>query len=415
MVKGQVVELKLDAAAHGGQALGRHEGKVIFVDGVLPGEVARVRIVDDRKRWARAALLEVIQPSPDRVDPPCPYYGSCGGCHWQHAAYASQLTYKRQIVVEQLRRLGHLEDLPVRPVMGMEEPWFYRNHAQFRPDRSGQLGFQASRSHDVVPIDQCLLLHPLLDELYVALDLDWPELRQLSLRAGIHTGEQMCIFEIGDDAFPELEVDLPVSCVLRLSDGRDVALIGRDAYHEELRGRLFRISAASFFQVNTEQAEVLLDVVAELLDPQPKDTLLDVFCGVGTLGLSVCDQVGRVIGLEEHPAAVADAVANAQGNERVTLLHGEARATIAQVQAEITKVILDPPRQGCHPQLISALLSARPQRIVYVSCDPTTLARDAALLVEGGYAPLAVQPIDMFPQTYHIETVSLWRPAEAHR
>ena len=159
----------------------------------------------------------------------------------------------------------------VRPVIGMEEPWFYRNHAQFTVTQSGELGFQAARSHDTVPIDRCLLLHSLLDEMYVALDLDWPELERLSLRAGIHTGEQLCIFEAADDEAPELEVDLPLSCVLQRRDGSEVVLVGSSSYHEVLKGKTYRVSASSFFQVNTTQAEVLLDVVAAYLEPQAEE------------------------------------------------------------------------------------------------------------------------------------------------
>ncbi len=409
------IELELTTVANLGQALGRHEGKVVFAPGGLPGERVRVRLLEDRKRWARGELVEVLDASPDRVEPPCPYYGLCGGCHWQHADYPAQLLYKQQVVVEQLRRLGRLRDAPVRPALGMSEPWFYRNHVQFTATESGALGFQAAGSHDVVPIDRCLLLHPLLDEMHAVLDLDWPELRRLILRAGTHTGEQMCVFEAEDDDAPELEVDLPLSCLLRLSDGTDVVLIGSGAYHEVLHDMTYRVSASSFFQVNTEQAEVLLDVVHAYLDPRPADTLLDLYCGVGVIGLSVADQVGQVIGIEDHPVAIADAHANAReiaSAARVRFLQGQAEATLPDLTEAVSKVVLDPPRAGCAPEVLRALFRLQPERIVYVSCDPATMARDAPSLVEGGYRLLEVQPIDMFPQTYHVETVSLWRRQE---
>jgi 23S rRNA (uracil1939-C5)-methyltransferase len=439
MAKETLINLDLTAPANLGQAMGRHEGKVIFVPGGLPGERVRVQIVEDHKRWARGELLEVLRASPDRVDPPCPYYGRCGGCHWQHARYEAQLAYKHQVVVDQLQRLGRLEAPTVRPpigsgralgapaVEGVAGPWFYRNHAQFVAAGSGELGFLAARSHDVVPIERCLLLHPLLDEMHAALDpsgrasgrsLDWPELRRLILRAGIHTGERMCIFEAEAGAAPdggapvgeapELEVDLPISCLLRTRDGGDAVLIGSSVYHEVLKGRTYRVSSSSFFQVNTEQAETLLDAVYAYLDPQPADTLLDLYCGVGVLGLSVADRVGQVIGIEEDGVAIADARANAGSASPVRFMEGKAEVLLAECQETVTKVVLDPPRSGCESAVLDALLRLRPQRIVYVSCDPTTLARDAARLAQGGYVLAEAQPVDMFPQTYHVETVALW-------
>jgi 23S rRNA (uracil1939-C5)-methyltransferase len=410
MGTGKVVQLKLETMAHGGEALGRYEGKVVFVPQVVPGEVVRARIVEDRKRWARATLVDVVKLSPQRADPPCPFYGACGGCQWQHIAYEAQLAYKRQVVAEQLQRVGHLERPVVRQTVGMPEPWFYRNHTQFATSESGELGFRAAHSHEVVPVDECILLHPLLDELHAALDVEWPELERVSLRAGIRTGERMIILEIEGDQAPELEAGLPVSCVLRTQDGIDYTLIGSGFYHEVLRGRAYRVSASSFFQVNTEATDVLLESVESYLDPQPDDVLLDAYCGVGTIGLSLLDAVGRVIGIEEHAAAVADARANAEDADHVTVLEGQAETLLPGLGERISKVVLDPPRQGCRPGVLHALAHLRPERIVYVSCDPVTLARDAVSLGESGYGLVEAVPIDVFPQTYHVETVSLWQP-----
>jgi 23S rRNA (uracil1939-C5)-methyltransferase len=412
--QGDVIELELDAISHLGQALGRHEGKVVFVPYVLSGERARVRITEDRRRWARGELLNLLETSPHRVKPPCPYYGTCGGCQYQHVDALTQLAYKREIVVDQLRRAGLSEPLPIRDVRGMDDPWAYRNHVQFTLSEEGELGFQGARSHDVVPIARCLLLHPLLDEMHQMLDVQWPELSRLSLRAGTRTGEQMVIFEPTGGDMPELEVDVPLSCVLRLPDGRHVPLIGSEMLHERLRDRVFRILAGSFFQVNTVQAERLLDAVEAYLDPLRDDVLLDVYCGVGTFGLSLLDgvhHVGRVIGVEESPSAVEDAWANATepgaaASEAVTLIEGRAEQVVPTLDEPVTKVVIDPPREGCTPALLDALVDLAPQRIAYVSCNPSTLGRDLAHLVASGYELREVQPVDMFPQTYHIESVS---------
>ncbi len=413
VAKTETIELTLDAMSHEGHALGRHEDKVVFVPLGISGEVVRVRVVEERKRWSRAELIRVLERSPERVEPPCPYFGTCGGCHWQHIDGEAQLRYKRQIAVDQLVRLAHIERPPVMPALGMEDPWRYRNHVQFVVDASGQLGLRAARSHDVVPIDRCILLHPLLDELHAAMDIAWPELRRLLLRAGIHTGEQMVILETAGDEMPGLDVDMPLSCILRRRDGTDIALIGQETYHETVRERVFRISAGSFFQVNTLQTEVVLDVVERYLEPEAVDVLLDLYCGVGTFGLSLRDEVAGVIGIEEHPQAIDDAWANAERADHVTLIEGRAEDLLPLLDERVTKAIIDPPRRGCRPQVIDALVRLAPRRIAYVSCNPSTLARDAGPLVQGGYRLVEVQPVDMFPQTYHVETVSLWEHQEA--
>jgi 23S rRNA (uracil1939-C5)-methyltransferase len=195
--------------------------------------------------------------------------------------------------------------------------------------------------------------------------------------------------------------------VLRLRDGSDLVLVGEGYYREALRDRLFRVSAGSFFQVNTTQTEEMLDIVERAVEPEAEDILLDVYCGVGTIGLSMQDKVGHVIGLEEHPAAVYDAEANADHLDAVTLIEGRAETILPRLDERVTKAVVDPPRQGCQPQVIDALLGLAPRRLVYVSCNPSTLARDAALFVKGGYELVEVQPVDMFPQTHHVESVSL--------
>ena len=216
---GERLIVQLEDMAHGGDAVGRHEGKVIFIPYGIAGESVRVEITRDRERFAHARLLEVLVASPQRVQPPCPYFGTCGGCQWQHIQYGSQLEYKQGIVRTQLQRIAGLSDIVVRPTLGMADPWHYRNHMQFNSSRDGRLGLMAAGSHQVVPIDHCLLMHPLLEEMFDSLDIELFGLQRLSLRAGVNTGEQMIIFETEDDQPPEVEVDLPLSCALLLSDG----------------------------------------------------------------------------------------------------------------------------------------------------------------------------------------------------
>jgi 23S rRNA (uracil1939-C5)-methyltransferase len=405
------IELHLTDMAHGGDALGRHEGKVIFVPYAIPGEEALVEIVEDKGSYARGRLVEILTSSPYRTDPPCPHFGpgKCGGCQWQHIAYQAQLELKAAVVGDQLARLGRLPDVPVKPTIPSASPWHYRNHVQFSVGDDGRLGFVATDGRRVEAIEVCHLLHPLLEELFAALNLELPELTRLSLRAGVNTGDLMMIFETESDLPPALESDLPVSCVLLLSDGIPVNLVGNNHITEVVAGRRFRISATSFFQVNTTAAEELVRLVSGYLAPAGDEVLLDAYCGVGTFGLSLADQVGQVIGVEENAGAVADACLNAGELPNVELIEGSVEAFLPHLDRPIDLAVLDPPRQGGKPEVLAALIELAPRRIVYVSCDPAILARDARKLTDGGYQLLEVQPVDMFPQTYHIESVALFR------
>jgi 23S rRNA (uracil1939-C5)-methyltransferase len=403
------ITLTLHDISHGGEAVGRHNGKAIFVPLAIPGETVRVELTEERDRYAHARLLEVLSPSESRVTPPCPYYGACGGCHWQHIAYPAQLAFKRQIVATQLERLGKQASPPVRPVIGMDMPWAYRNHAQAVTDAQGRLGYNALKSHDVVPVETCRVLHPLLDEMWAAFDLETGAPPRIVLRAGIATGERLIILESDDNDVPALELDLPVSCLYQNADGAITLLAGDDHYHERLAGRTYRVSAPSFFQVNTAQAERLVEVVRRYAEPQPGQSILDAYCGVGALGLSLLREGVRLVGIESSPWAVDDAAANADESEDVTLIEGAVEEVLPELDDRFDTVVLDPPRAGCAPEALEAVARAQPARIVYVSCDPATLARDVAKLSAAGYRLLEAQPVDMFPQTYHVETVVLMK------
>ena len=409
---GREVVLHLDSIAHGGEAFGRHEGKVIFVPYAIPGEDVRVRVVKEKKTWARARLLDVITPSPDRIEPPCPYFGpdGCGGCQWQHIDYRRQLLLKQEIVADQLRRLGHIEAPPVKEVLAVGEPFHYRNHMQFTVAPDGRLGLLRAESHQVIPVDTCLLLHPLLAELYQALELGWEGLRRVVLRAGVNTGERMVILETDEEEAPELEVDMPVSVVLHRPKKPPFPLAGLPFIHERVGDLTFRISSESFFQVNTAGAEALVQRVRDYLAPKGHETVLDLYSGVGLFGLSIASQVGLVIGIEADESAMEDAAFNVEemGLENVALHEGPVEEVLQVLWEPADMAVLDPPRSGAGEDVFVHLRRLRVRRIVYVSCDPATLARDAIYLQEQGYRLVDVQPVDMFPQTYHIETVSLW-------
>jgi len=409
---GRNLSIELTGMAHGGEAVGHYEGQAVFVPYGIPGETVRVEITAHKGRFARARLLEVLAGSADRVVPPCPYFGACGGCHYQHVSHGAQLAYKRSIVQDQMQRIGGL-DAVVLPTLGMSDPWHYRNHAQFHVSATGRLGFMAAGSHAVVPIERCLLLHPLLEDLLEALDAELPGLRRLALRAGVHTGDQMVIFEMESNLPPQIEVDLPVSCVLLTSDGDAVTLVGSPYIRERIGARTYRVSASSFFQVNTAQAEVLAAKVMAYVDAGPQDVVVDAYCGVGTfsVGLAAHRLQGagpeKIVGIESSLDAVRDAQINAAGLENVSFVCGTVEEILPGLGIKAQLAIVDPPRTGLGKQAVAALLDLNPTRLVYVSCDPATLARDIRALSVAGYRLREVQPIDMFPQTYHVETVAV--------
>ncbi len=357
--------LRLDAMTYGGAALGRFEGKAIFVTGGLPGELVRVIIEEDRSRFARARLLEVIEPSPDRITPRCPHFGwdaaSCGGCHWQHIDYAAQLRFKTAIVREQLQRIGRIPDPPVRDVIPSPASWQYRNHAQFHVTPQGELGFQAARSHRVVPIDQCLILEPSLQAWLQA----QPQVD--------HSGERRRSVRASDLQFQIANVQ-------------------------------FHVSPDSFFQVNTSLIETLVDRILAQLELSKTDTVLDAYCGVGLFSRFIAPQVTRVIGIESSSSAQADFAINLAACANVEFHLGRVEQIVPTITAQLNAALFDPPRAGCGPQVIDAVVAQQIDRVVLVSCDPATLARDVRSLLDRQYTLIEVQPIDLFPQTYHIET-----------
>ncbi|MBI5653932.1 MAG: class I SAM-dependent RNA methyltransferase [Chloroflexi bacterium] len=419
-MKDKFCKLRLTAMTQGGEAMGRDEtGRVIFVPHAIADETVIVEIVEQKKNFARARLIEIITPSPARVAPRCPHFGarrggvtppqqSCGGCQWQHIAYPAQLQFKTEIVREQFARIGKLPDAPVRDTSGMSEPWQYRNHVQFQLNADGQLCLRALESHDLVPIRECHIIHPLLDEIFRALDFAEADFASVTLRAGTRTGQKMVILEGRDDDPPEIEIDEPVSIAYQVPSGETVALIGQTALEEKLGERVFRVSPVSFFQVNTEMAERLIELVARYLAPRADDVLLDAFGGVGTFGLTLAPRVARVIAIEENPRAIEDARTNASDLSNVEFHIGAVENVLPQIDAHITLAVADPPRAGFAPRALDALIAHAPRALAYVSCDPATLARDARKLVDAGYRLIETQPVDLFPHTYHIETVSLF-------
>ncbi|MHB9034757.1 MAG: class I SAM-dependent RNA methyltransferase [Anaerolineae bacterium] len=397
--------IRLRDMANGGDAVGDLDGKAVFVPYGISGETVKIEVAREFPRHLTARLVEVLEPSPDRVTPRCPHFGTCGGCQWQHIAYPRQLELKRQIVQSLLKRVAKLPEVPVLPTLGMEEPWAYRNNVQYGITPQGQLAFQAHHSHDLVPIYECWISHPKLEELAGAMDLEGADVDGITLRVGANTGEELIMFE--GQTEPEISVDFPVSCTFLAPNGDLHVLAGDSYYHECLGNRTWQVSAPSFFQVNTIMAERLLKEVSTRLPERAGDTLVDAYGGVGTFSLSFASRFERVIGIEESPWAIRDAEVNRHAGENAEFYNGTTEELLAAKLTGDCKVILDPPRAGCAPEILQALAAARARQIVYVSCDPATLSRDLAHLVRAGYQLGSIQPIDMFPQTGHVESVVL--------
>jgi 23S rRNA (uracil1939-C5)-methyltransferase len=399
------VQITLTDMAHGGDAVGRHEGQVIFVPLALPGETVTVSLEQSRASYARGRVVSVDRASPERVNPPCPFYGRCGGCHWQHIDYPEQLRLKHGIVRTALQRIGGIPEPDVLPMIGMADPWRYRNHVQLRVDARGQVGYYALQSHDIVAADHCLIAHPLLETMWDAHRAARIRAEELVLRAGVNTGERLAQIRGHNSVSGREDLPLPYSCLYTGPSGRRQVLAGRDYYTEKVLERPLRVSADSFFQNNTTQTERLIQVAAAYLQLKDGESLLDAYCGGGLLGLALTNVSDALYGIESYGASVRDARANAGG--RGAFLEGDVAKVAKSQGIQVDAVILDPPRTGCTPETVEALASCGASRIVYVSCDPATLARDVARFSAKGYAMVQAQPIDMFPQTYHVEVVAL--------
>ena len=403
------VEFTLTNLVYGGDALGRDsDGRAIFVPFALPGEQVRARLVEEKTHHAQAELVKILNPAPERIEPRCSHFTVCDGCHYQHMPYASQLSAKTAILKEQLERIGGMSDIPILPAVSSPIEWFYRNHIQFHLTPQGKLGFRKPRSEEVLAIRECYLPEEALNTLWPQLEIEpLPGLERIGLRSGAD-GDLMLVLESRELQPPELSVEgLPLS-VVHLSPDGTLVLAGSDHIFMDILDRSLRLSAGSFFQVNTPMAPRMVEHLLENLPLTGASTLLEVYCGVGLFSAFLAPRVGRLVGVESLPDACVDFIANLDEFDNVELYEDDAKRALPQLELHPDIVLVDPPRAGLERPVMDAILQMQPAALAYVSCDPATLARDARRLKVGGYSLKRITLFDLFPQTYHIESISFW-------
>ena len=396
-----MIELHPHDMAHGGEAVARHDGKAYFVAGAMPGEVVEATVVEDKGSWARTALVDIVAASPERRTPPCPHAHDCGGCQWQFANEEEQRRWKRATVVGQLEHLGKITEPLVHPTVVPGPDFGYRNRMDFHV-ADGKPALFRPRSNDLVPLDTCLLMVDQIQDTFAKLG-DLTGVEKLTLRAGIRTGKRIAVIE---GEVPEQIADWNTAVVLK--KGNSITpVLGDRVFTEMVDGVVFEIPADGFFQNNTLGADALVRLVRDVLEVAESDTLLDGYCGVGLFGATVGQDAARVIGIESTPGAVRYARLNmtAAGVEN-HIIAGSFTRDIDKLDEYWDVAVVDPPRKGLGQRGVEAVTAAMPRRIAYVACDPASFARDARMLETHGYEFIEATPVDMFPQTYHIEIVA---------
>jgi 23S rRNA (uracil1939-C5)-methyltransferase len=443
--KNETYVVTFEDLTHDGAGVAKIDGYPIFVPGTLPGEKGTVKIVKVNKGYAFGKLMELEVKSEFRVEPDCPVYSKCGGCQLQHMSYEGQLQAKKKQVEGVLSRIGKIENVIVHDVLGMDDPWRYRNKAQVPVgEREGGLvaGFYQQRSHDIIDMEECLIQEQLNDEIVQAVkricekhgvrayneERHSGSLRHIMARYGQVTEEAMIVLVTKEEDLPNqnqiiqeiTNISPKIKSVVQsinskktnvILGDRTKVLYGDDYIHDYIGDIKFAISAKSFYQVNPKQTKVLYDKALEYAKLEGKETVIDAYCGIGTISLFLAQRAKHVYGVEIVPEAISDAKRNAKLNaiENAEFAVGEAEKVIpwwyAQgIRADV--IVVDPPRKGCDEALLQTIIEMKPERVVYVSCNPATLARDLRILEDGGFKTVKVQPVDMFPHTTHVECVA---------
>lgn len=445
VIAGSRYTVEIIGLGHSGEGVGRFQDFTIFVPQALPGEVVEVQVSEVKKNYAKAKLTGVKQASAERVEPLCSVYQSCGGCQLQHLSYSGQLNAKRQQVVDAVTRIGKLADVVVHPTMGAANPWYYRNKMQFPVGKAGgkvAVGCYSQGTHAIINTENCCIQHAVNNTIAdqvrrIVTEFNIPTydertgegvIRHVMGRVGTATGEVMVALVTAVDKLPNQEKVIAAlrqaipgltSIVQNVNPKRGNIIMGettrtiwgKDTITDKLGDLTFHISARSFFQVNTAQTVLLYGKAVEYAGLTGQETVIDAYCGTGTITLFLAGQAAKVYGIEIVKPAIADAWQNAQTNkiENVEFIAGDAVEVMPDLYrsgARPEVIVVDPPRAGCEPKVLETFVKMKPERIVYVSCNPASLARDLAILAEQGYQTVEIQPVDMFPHTHHVECVA---------
>lgn len=442
--KNDRVTVFIEDLTHDGAGVAKVDGYPLFVQGGLPNETAEIHVLKTLKNYGFAKIAKIIEPSPDRVQAPCPVFDQCGGCQLQHFSYEGQLKWKQKMVENVMKRLGKL-DVVVHPTKGMEDPWNYRNKAQIPFGTNGEApiaGFYKTKSHAIVDTDRCMIqtaeadaiLEGLKPRLWALGLTPYNEktkkgiLRHVVVRKAYATGEVMVVLVTKKRKLPEKiatinairELVPNVTSIMQNLNGQDTNVIlgsettllwGKEVINDKIGDVSFEISARSFYQVNPVQTKVLYDQALTYANLTGKETVIDAYCGIGSISLFLAKQAKSVLGVEIVPQAIEDAKRNAaiNGFDNTEFVAGAAEDVIPRWYKEgksADVLVVDPPRKGCDEALLTTILEQKPSKVVYVSCNPATLARDLRILEDGGYKTKEVQPVDMFPHTAHCEAVA---------
>lgn len=445
VTKNERLLVHVEDLTHDGAGVAKVEGYPLFIHGALPGEDVHIHVMKTLKSYGFAKLLQVENASPFRIEAPCPVFDTCGGCQIQHLSYEGQMTFKRKLVRDAITRIGKLPDVPVHAVKGMKDPWRYRNKSQIpfgMEDGRVVAGFYQPRSHRIADTDICLIQTPEADTLMAGIkqkltamgiepyeeETHRGQLRHVVVRKARATGEIMVVLITKKKKFPQAEqavelirelVPETVSVIQNINPEKTnvifgdetITIWGKDVIEDQIGDVRFEISARSFYQINPEQTEVLYGQALQYANLTGNETVIDAYCGIGTISLFLAQRAKFVMGVEIVAPAIEDAKRNAELNGISNTLFeaGPAEQVIPRWYKEGKKadvLVVDPPRKGCDEQLLQTILKQRPERVVYVSCNPATLARDLRILEDGGYRTQEVQPVDMFPQSTHCEAVA---------
>jgi len=400
-------QVRIEKLVYGGEGLGRlGDGRSVFVPFVLPGEMVMVEITEEKQRYARGEAVSWVEMSEKRIAPPCPYFADCGGCHYQHMAYGDQIETKLEIVKDLFSRNAAIDDIPLRVVELSDKEYHYRNAVRLHVADDGTLGFLQQGSNLLVPVADCLLVKGHLQKFLKQFTLSAEDSINAVEFRWDSTDEVMIIVDSDDTTPPEVSIDFTGSIVHQSPAGQ-VVLAGSESQIFSVGDYDFVVSAGSFFQANLPMAERMVAFLESRVPDVADGTLFDLYCGVGLFSRFFAERFGKVVGIEQSPSAVADFVVNLDAFDHIEIYEGAVEAILPGIAETPDVVIVDPPRSGLAGLVVDWLAERQVPWIAYVSCDPATLARDVKRLVRQGYRLEEVAFFDQFPQTYHVETISI--------